>query len=123
MNSSLVFKKLEAHDDRFNELDRRLDKHDHRFDELDRRLDRLDHRLDVHDHRFDEHDHRFDKIDQRLNKLGVLMEEQNSRIGQILEIVQGIAETNVPREEIQSQFQGHDNRISALESLARKQTQ
>jgi len=37
--------RFDAHDSRFDQIDRRLDAHDSRFDQIDRRFDQLDGRL------------------------------------------------------------------------------
>lgn len=41
-----IQKKLQEHDDRFDEVDAKLENHDRRFDEIDERFDSIDQRLE-----------------------------------------------------------------------------
>src|ERR1700688_673888 len=68
----LMWRRLDAHDDRFDDMDKRLasmgKRLDARFDSMDRRFDQMGKRLDL---RCDSLDVRFDRLDARFGVLKV----------------------------------------------------
>lgn len=113
--------KLEEHDKRFENVDAKLVEHDKRFDRMEAKQLVHDTRLEKQDVRHDKHDARFDRIEAELHRLGVLHEATDDKIDRILEVIEHNFRRIFPREEIEEKFAQHDNRISAVESVLRKQ--
>lgn len=68
---------------RFDAVDKRLEGHDQRFDEVDRRFDAVDKRLEAHDKRFDEVDKRFDEADKRFDGVDKRFYDVDSRFDEV----------------------------------------
>ncbi len=62
----LMYEKLQVHDRRFDEVDRKFEEHDKRFDRIDKKFEEHDRRFDEIDKKLQEHDRRFDEIDKRI---------------------------------------------------------
>ena len=82
--SEEIIKKLNEHDQRFDEHDKRFSQIDQRFDEHDKRFDQLDDRVDFIARKVLEHDDRLDRIEENMATkadIGRVMDTLDTLVG------------------------------------------
>ncbi len=79
-----IYARLDSIDTHFNNIDTRFDSIDAKFNQTDKKFNQIDKKLA-------EHDKEFVLVREDIHQLGLMMEHQNDKTDQILEIVQGLS--------------------------------
>ncbi len=108
--------RFEAHDARFDAIERRLDAHDARFDAIERRLDAHDARFDAHDARFDAHDARFDALEDEQRRFAAAVMHEFAEVKAMIKF--SLAELDRRIATLEHAVQDLAARVERLESRA-----
>ena len=101
--------RFEAHDARFDAIERRLDAHDARFDAIERRLD-------AHDARFDAHDARFDALEDEQRRFAAAVMHEFAEVKAMIKF--SLAELDRRIATLEHAVQDLAARVERLESRA-----
>ena len=111
-----IERRLDAHDARFDAIERRLDAHDARFDAIERRLDAHDARFDAHDARFDAHDARFDALEDEQRRFAAAVMHEFAEVKAMIKF--SLAELDRRIATLEHAVQDLAARVERLESRA-----